>query len=103
MIWRDVPAKVDLYTGNLVVSNSQDFRVAPLISIQLPHFIGHNNFIVMFYQPQKIEFLTLPGSRPTSREISGTIQPHIERTRESKILGKMLLKKFPIACSKSFI
>jgi hypothetical protein len=57
----------------------------------------------VFDEPQKIELLTLPGSGPASCKISSTIKPHIERTRESKILGKMLLKKFPIACGKSFI
>src|SRR5207248_9711962 len=103
MIRNNVPTKIDFYTDNLVVFNSKDFCVAPLISIRLRHFIGYNDFIVVFHQPQKFEFLTMPCSGPASRKISSTIQPHIERTRESKILSKMLLEKFPIACSKSLI
>src|SRR5205809_4466267 len=103
MVRHNVPTKIDLYTDNLVVFNSKDFRVAPLVSIRLRHFIGYNDFVVVFYEPQKIELLTLPGSGPASREVSGTIQPHIRRAGESKILSKMLLKKFSIACSKSLI
>jgi hypothetical protein len=57
----------------------------------------------MFYESQKIELLTLPGSGPASLKISFAIKSHIERTRESKILRKMLLKKLPIAGSKSFV
>jgi hypothetical protein len=103
MIRHNVPTKIDFYTDNLVVFNPQDFRIATFLSIRLRHFIGYNHFIVVFYQPQKIELLTMPGSWPASCEISSTIKPRIEWTGESKILGKMLLEKFPIACSKSFI
>jgi hypothetical protein len=103
MICQNVPTKIDLYTDNLVVFNAQDFRIAPLLSIRFRHFIGYDDFIVMFYKPQKVELLTLPGSGPAFREISSTIKSHIERTRESKILRKMLLKKLPIAGCKSFI
>jgi len=103
MICHNVPTKIDLYTDNLVVFYAQDFRIAPLLSIRLRHFISYNDFIIMFYEAQKVELLTLSGSGPTSREISSTVEPHIEWTRESKILGKMLLKKFPIACGKSLI
>ena len=52
---------------------------------------------------KKISLCAMPSSGPASCEISSTIKPHIERTGESKILGKMLLKKFPIAGGKSFI
>jgi len=57
----------------------------------------------MLYEAQKCEFLTLPGSGPASFEVSSTIEPHIERTRKSKILTKMLFKKLPIARRKSFV
>jgi hypothetical protein len=57
----------------------------------------------VFYEPQKIELLPLPGSRPASRKIAGTIEPHVEWTRESKILRQMLLKKFPVASCESFV
>src|SRR5207253_459632 len=103
MIRQKVPTKIDLYTENLVVFNTQDFRIAPLFSIRLRHFIGRNDFIVMFYEPQKVELLTLPGSGPASLKVSSTIEPHIERARESKILRKMLLEKFPITGGKSFV
>jgi len=73
MIRQNVPTKIDLYTDNLVVFNAQDFRIAPLLSIRLRHFIGHDDFIVMFYEPQKFELLTMPRSGPASREISSTI------------------------------
>jgi len=103
MIRQNVPTKIDLYTDNLVVFNAQDFRIAPLFSIRLRHFIGRNDFIVMFYESQKIEILTLPGSGPASLKISFAIKPHVEWTRKSEILGKMLFEKFPIAGCKSFI
>jgi hypothetical protein len=59
--------------------------------------------IVLFYQPQKIEPLTLPCAGPASGEISSAIEAHIERTRENKIVRKMLLKKFPIASRERFV
>ena len=103
MAWWDVPTKIDLYTDNLVVLNAQNFRIAPSLSIRLGHFIGHDNFIIVFYEPQKIELLPLSGSGPASLKISSTIEPDIERTRKSKILRKMLLKKLSIAGCKSFV
>src|SRR5262245_16883375 len=103
MIRHNVPTKIDLHVDNLVVFDSHDFRIATFLSIWLRHFIGYNDFIGVFDQPQKIELLTLPGSGPATSEISNTIQPHLQQARESKVLGQMLLKKFPIACRKSFI
>src|SRR5216683_2256103 len=103
MIRQNVPTKIDLYTDNFVAFNAQDLRIASFLSIPLRHFISRNDFIVMFYKPQKLELLTLPGSGPASLKVSSTIEPHIERTGEGKILRKMLLKKLPIARCKSFV
>jgi hypothetical protein len=103
MIWQNVPTKIDLYTDNLVVSNSQDFRIAPLLSVRLRHFIGYNDFIVMFYEPQKVELLALPGTWPASFQVSFAIKAHIEWAGKSEILRKMPLKKFPVAGCKSLV
>src|SRR4026207_525402 len=103
MICQNIPTKIDLYTENLVVFNTQDFRIAPLFSIRLRHFIGRDNLIVVFYEPQKFEPLTLPGSRPASLKISFAIKSHVEWTGKSEIRRKMLFEKFPIAGSKSFV
>jgi len=103
MTWQNVPTKIDLYTDNLVVSNAQDFRIAPRLSIWLYHFIGYNDFIVMFYEPQKVELLTLPSTWPAPLEVSFAIKAHIEWAGKSEILCKMPLKKFPVAGCKSFV
>jgi hypothetical protein len=66
-------------------------------------FHNYNDFIIVLCQLQEFEFLTLARSRPASLKISSTIEPHIERTRKSEILRKVLLEKFPIASSKSSV
>jgi len=55
MICQNVPTKTDLYTDNFVVLNTQDFGITPFLSIRFRHFIRYDDFIVMFYKPQKVE------------------------------------------------
>jgi hypothetical protein len=103
MICQNVPTKIDLYTDNLVVFNAQNFRIAPSLSILPRHFIGNHDFIIVFYEPQKVELLTLSGSRPAPLKISSVIEAHIESARKCKILSQMLLKKSSIADGERFV
>src|SRR5436190_17865194 len=103
MISQYVPTKINFYTDDLVVFDTDDFRVASFVSIRLRDFISHNYFFIVLYQPQEVEFLAIPRSRPASLKISIAIKSHIERTRESKILCKMLFKKFPVAGCKGLV
>src|SRR6266508_2555199 len=76
------------------------FQFLRAASGRVPFF---SDFIVMFYEPQQVELLTLPGTWPAPLEVSFAIKAHIEWAGKSEILCKMPLKKFPVAGCKSFV
>ena len=98
---REVPAEVDLGTGDLVlVVKGENLGIPSPSSAGGVGLIGNDHLVARLDQPDELEVLAAAGAGPATLEVAVTVELWVRWRREEKVIAQALLEEAPVAGCK---
>ena len=97
----EVPAEVDLGTGDLVlVVKSENLGIPSPSTAGGVGLIGNDHLVARLDQPDELEVLAAAGAGPATLEVAVTFELWVRWRREEKVIAQALLEEAPVAGRK---
>jgi len=97
----EVPAEVDLGTGDLVlVVEGKDLGVPSPAAAGDVAFVGDHHLVARLDQSDEIEVLAPPRPGPAPLEVAVTVELRVGRGGEEEVIAQALLEEAPVAGCK---
>ena len=94
----EVPAEVDLGTGDLVlVVKGENLGIPSPSTAGGVGLIGNDHLVARLDQPDKLEALAAAGAGPATLEVAVTVELWVRWRREEKVIAQALLEEAPVA------
>ena len=97
----EVPAEVDLGTGDLVlVVKGENLGIPSPSTAGGVGLIGNDQLVACLDQPDELEVLAAAGAGPATLEVAVTVELWVRWRREEKVIAQALLEEAPVAGCK---
>jgi hypothetical protein len=97
----EVPAEVDLGTGDLVlVVKGENLGIPSPSTAGGVGLIGNDHLVARLDQPDELEVLAAAGAGPATLEVAVTVELWVRWRREEKVIAQALLEEAPVAGCK---
>ena len=97
----EVPAEVDLGTGDLVlVVKGENLGIPSPSTAGGVGLIGNDHLVARLDQPDELEVLAAAGAGPATLEVAVTVELWVRWCREEKVIAQALLEEAPVAGCK---
>ena len=97
----EVPAEVDLGTGDLVlVVKGENLGIPSPSTGGGVRLIGNDHLVARLDQPDKLEVLAAAGAGPATLEVAVAVELWVRWRREEKVIAQALLEEAPVAGCK---
>ena len=97
----EVPAEVDLGTGDLVlVVKGENLGIPSPSTAGGVGLIGNDHLVACLDQPDELEVLAAAGAGPATLEVAVTVELWVRWRREEKVIAQALLEEAPVAGCK---
>ena len=96
-----VPAEVDLGTGDLVlVVKGENLGIPSPSTAGGVGLIGNDHLVARLDQTDELEVLAAAGAGPATLEVAVTVELWVRWRREEKVIAQALLEEAPVAGCK---
>lgn len=97
----EVPAEVDLGTGDLVLGvKGENLGIPSPSTAGGVGLIGNDHLVARLDQPDELEVLAAAGAGPATLEVAVTVELWVRWRREEKVIPQALLDEAPVAGCK---
>jgi hypothetical protein len=97
----EVPAEVDLGTGDLVlVVKGENLGIPSPSTAGGVGLIGNDHLVARLDQPDELEVLAAASAGPATLEVAVTVELWVRWRREEKVIAQALLEEAPVAGCK---